>query len=63
MGPVEFEPGEREQMAAKLEELDRVAPQRWLDRGRSAMNRYLLDTNHLSAYLDRRALLEQKTTC
>ena len=25
MGPVEFEPGEREQMAAKLEELDRVS--------------------------------------
>ena len=24
------------------------------------MNRYLLDTNHLSAYLDRRAPLEQK---
>jgi hypothetical protein len=24
------------------------------------MNRYLLDTNHLSPYLDRRAPLEQK---
>jgi hypothetical protein len=24
------------------------------------LNRYLLDTNHLSAYLDRQATLEQK---
>lgn len=60
LGPMEFEPGERELAADLLVEQDRLSRSDAKNGGKTTVNRYLLDSNHLSAYLDRQPVLTQR---